>query len=337
MSVKIGHARGTENGDNGKNGKAVAGDQTGKEVSISNWYNKPWTAVFRPKDPADAEKIAIACEKGCANDMIGYDQSQRKTLYDEAIKVGFDLSKITTPCETDCSAFVAVCVNAAGIRVAKGMYTGNELSVLKATGKFYIYETSEYCRSESRLKRGDILLGTGHTAMVLSNGKDADRKEEDIPAPGRQDEVIGIATAKGSVHIRNKATSLSTSLGIVKKGTKLKVLEVLSNGWYRIEWGGEDAFTSNVGGKYYDYVANGSEPDKEPEKDVVKFKLIGKYNLRKTPGSVNKPSGDKITSVPKGTIVEGDGSFEKVGTKKWYLVMYQSHEGYISEVGLKQI
>ena len=56
MAVKIGHASIDENG---KAHGGQAGDQTGKEVCIRNWYlnSKGWD-VLRAKDAAVAEKIA---------------------------------------------------------------------------------------------------------------------------------------------------------------------------------------------------------------------------------------------------------------------------------------
>lgn len=166
MAVKIGHAVISEN--NTITGKA--GDQTKKEVYSRNWYRKPWHTVFRPKSSTVAEKIAKAMERACANNNIGYDQKQRTTLYTLAKKAKWDISKITTKCETDCSALVSVCCNAAGIAVSKDMYTGNQKVVLNATGKFTIYTAVKYVGSSDYLKRGDILLGNGHTAVVLSNG-----------------------------------------------------------------------------------------------------------------------------------------------------------------------
>jgi LysM repeat protein len=156
--------------ENRKARGGAAGDQTKKEVCIINWYNKPWTAVIRPKDSKVAEKIAFAMEQACANDKIGYDQTQRTTLYAQAKAHNWDLSKITTACECDCSSLVAVCVNAAGISVSKNIYTGNERAALQETGKFTIYMSTQYIGSSNHLKRGDILLGDGHTAIVLSDG-----------------------------------------------------------------------------------------------------------------------------------------------------------------------
>ena len=170
MSVTIGHASIDEN-KNIKGGNA--GDQTKKEVCTRTWYSKPWTSVIRPKDSAKAEKIAKAMEQACANDKIGYDQNQRTTLYTQAKAANWDLTKIATACECDCSSLVAVCVNAAGITVSKDIYTGNEKTALANTGAFTVLTDSEYISKADYLKRGDILLGSGHTAIVLTDGSKA--------------------------------------------------------------------------------------------------------------------------------------------------------------------
>ena len=170
MAVLIGHASIDEN--NTIKGGA-AGDQTQKEVCTRSWYSKPWTSVIRPKDGAKAEKIARAMEQACANNKIGYDQAQRTTLYTLAKAVGWDISKVTTACECDCSSLVAVCVNAAGIAVSKDIYTGNQQAALSSTGAFTILTESKYTGKADHLLRGDILLGAGHTAIVLSNGSNA--------------------------------------------------------------------------------------------------------------------------------------------------------------------
>lgn len=167
VSVKIGHASIDERG---RISGGEAGDQTGREVCTREWYNKPWAAVIRPKDSSVAEKIARAMEDACANNNIGYDQLQRTTLYTQAKAKNWIISAITTECECDCSSLVAVCVNAAGIAVSKDIYTGNEKSALQATGKFIVYTESKYVRTSDYLKRGDILLAKGHTAIVLSDG-----------------------------------------------------------------------------------------------------------------------------------------------------------------------
>ena len=171
MSVKIGSARIDENG---RAHGGQSGDQTGKEVSTQAWYlsSKGWR-VYRAKNPAVAEKIAQCMERACANRAIGYDQYQRNTLYKEAEPFGFDVSKVTTPCETDCSALVRVCCAYAGITgLPADFRTGNMPSYLAKTGAFVELTGSKYTEQSIYLGRGDILVTkvSGHTVVVLTNG-----------------------------------------------------------------------------------------------------------------------------------------------------------------------
>lgn len=225
MSVKIGHASIDEN-NKAKGGNA--GDQTKKEVCTRAWYNKPWTSVIRPKDSSAAEKIATAMEQACANDNIGYDQNQRTTLYTQAKAVNWDLSKIATACECDCSALVAVCVNAAGIPVSKDIYTGNELSSLKATGKFDVYTTSQHISSDTYLKRGDILLGSGHTAIVLSDGTGSSNKSETASTDGiyivkSGDTLSKIATKYNTTYQKLAEYNNISNPSLIRVGQEIKI------------------------------------------------------------------------------------------------------------------
>ena len=171
MAVKVGSARSDEN-KSAHSGKA--GDQTGREVSTQNWYlhSKGWR-VFRAKDPSKAEKIAQDMQWACDNKHIGYDQWERNSLYKVAEKVGFNCSKVTTNCETDCSALVRVCCAYAGIMgLPSDFRTGNMPSNLMKTGQFVEMKGAKYQESSDYLRRGDILVtkSSGHTVVVLSNG-----------------------------------------------------------------------------------------------------------------------------------------------------------------------
>lgn len=238
MAVRIGHASIDEN-RHARGGKA--GDQTGREVCVRTWYNKPWIAVIRPNNKKVAEKIAKAMEQACANDNIGYDQNERTTLYAQAKAKGWDLSKITTKCETDCSALVAVCVNAAGIAVSKDIYTGNEKQALVNTGKFKSHTDKKYLTSDKCLKRGDILLASGHTAVVLSNGSGETSTTTKPSTPAKTAKVesaknldkklAGTYTVTADVlNIRSGAGKDKTDLGDLKKGTK-----VACYGYYNVK------------------------------------------------------------------------------------------------------
>lgn len=225
MVVKIGHASADENNKASGGG---AGDQTCKEVMVQNWYLRAegWTIVFRAKDTTLSEKIAKAMEQACANNNIGYDQSQRTTLYAKAKEVNWDLSKIKDKCECDCSSLVAVCINAAGIPVSKNMYTGSQKILLEATERFVLLTDKKYLTTSDYLKRGDIILGPGHTAIVLSNGiltnEGALEKKATDSAKSFKSSLSGkyIVTAS-KLNVRQGAGTLKKIITIITKGTEV--------------------------------------------------------------------------------------------------------------------
>lgn len=170
---KIGHASISEK--NSVNGEA--GDSTGKEVCLVKEYNlsriQPYV-VLRPKSDTLAEASARACIAGCRNNHIGYSQSTRNTLNTYAKAVGYDLSKVTTDCNTDCSAFMTVCAIAGGANIeygSNGPTTSTMRTKFKQSGDYDVFTSAEYTNSSDLLKRGDILVREGHhTIMVLENG-----------------------------------------------------------------------------------------------------------------------------------------------------------------------
>ena len=171
MTVRIGHASIDENG---RATGGTAGDQTGKEVVIRDWYNKPWNVLLRPVRSELAEKSAAACEAACENPSIGYDQYGRNTLYAKAKAVNFDLAAITEPCECDCSSLMHVCAIAGGANLfygSNGHTTRTMVREFVASGDYEKLTDSRFLSSDRYLKRGDILVKEGsHTVMVLDDG-----------------------------------------------------------------------------------------------------------------------------------------------------------------------
>ena len=173
--VKMGQASSGESGIKGQK----AGDQKGSEVSIDSWAYESgsgdsyhWVYVFRAKDPAIAKKLAENMIAAANNNHIGYDQNtpDRNTLYDEAEKVGWDISAITTNCETTCASVVSVCLNAAGVKVPRTWYSGIVYEGIMATDQFYCYTDKAYTASDELLLPGDILCNPDkHTAMVVES------------------------------------------------------------------------------------------------------------------------------------------------------------------------
>ncbi len=182
MAVKIGSARIDERG---KISGGKAGDQTGNEVSTQNWYkhSKGWR-VFRPISSAKAEIIAHCMELACKCSKIGYDQGQRNTLYNALKNDGFDISRLESKVETDCSALVRFCCACAGIKM-NDFNTSSEASTLSKSGEFVEMKDKKYTTKSDYLRRGDILVTKtkGHTAVVLSNGSKAATDYNGTPEP----------------------------------------------------------------------------------------------------------------------------------------------------------
>lgn len=151
-----------------------AGDQTGDEYRVRSWYNRPWSAVYRPKSQAVGDMIADIARKAANNDKIGYDQMQRITYYNRLRDANWHPENITSKCETDCSASSAAAVIAAGHRlgisaltdVSSSAYSGNIGSELMDTGQFTKLTASKYTGSSAYLLPGDILVYTGHHVAV---------------------------------------------------------------------------------------------------------------------------------------------------------------------------
>lgn len=171
MAVRIGHASIDENG---KATGGRAGDQTGKELCTRDWYTKGWNVLLRPVRTSLAEKSAQAMEAACRNELIGYDQGGRNTLYEKAKAVNFLLEAIEKACECDCSSLVHVCAIAGGANLtyeSNGYTTRTMVRAFVNSGDYVKLTDSKYLTTDKYLMRGDILVKEGsHTAMVLTDG-----------------------------------------------------------------------------------------------------------------------------------------------------------------------
>ena len=339
MSILIGHSSIDENG---KARGGAAGDQNGKEVCKRNWYSASWDVVLRCTDPVITEKMAVACEQACDNDYIGYDQNQRNTLNTEAKKVGYDLSKITTPCECDCSSLMCICAIAGGIPES-ALYKSNNMRTtsnmrvaFKATGKFEALTDSKYLTSDAYLKRGDILVNEGsHTIMVLGEGASA--PVEPTPAPVEPSKptntnVIGTAVAKGSINVRTGPSTSYKAIGVVKSGAKVEVLEITSNNWYRIVWNNGVGYVSNVSNKYFTYT------EIKPQTSTSTTPATSdKYKVSITASALYVRTGPGTGYKAKTTVHKGENYYiveEAVDSRgvKWGLLenYKTSKDGWIS-------
>lgn len=217
MAVKLGHARISEKGTI----EGIAGDQTGHEVEVSDWYSGGWLAVYRPNNGTDAEIIARTCEECCQNNNIGYSQEDRVSLYKQAVSHAFRISEINIPCNTDCSALVSVCVNAAGIPVSKDMTTRNEDVVLMGTGRFTRLQANKFLNESGNLKRGDILRKSGHTAIVVKGGANPEepvKNHTNIYADSLNRDLAGKYEAETDVYMREGGALTYRTMCVVYEG-----------------------------------------------------------------------------------------------------------------------
>lgn len=326
--------------ERGKITGGSAGDQTGKEWQLKAWYNRPWTHVFRyEKDPRVGMKLA---ELGCAaalNDKIGYDQNQRTTYWTQLKKVGYDPSKITVACEEDCSAGVAANVKACGYilgitalqNVSSSSSSRNTKSQLKNAG-FTVLTDSKYRTSGNYLLPGDILLYENHhVAMNITKGAKATMptavSTPTTPGVPTNPNTIGFATANGSMNIRTSPKANATSLGTVSKGTKLEVLEVTSDNWYKVLYKNVYGYTSNSTSKYYTYEEY-KKPEPAPETSTPSASNPNVVGLATANASMWIRTEPKAGATTLGTIAKGTKlEVLEVTPDNWYKVVYNKN-GY---------
>lgn len=151
------------------------GDQTGHELCAQPFFESGWTHLYRANNAEKAEQIADFMEKAVANGYIGYDQSQRITLFN-AIYPDFKVEKLTDAVECDCSSLVYCAVYSA-YRVPYSNEEANAplvkdyekyLLTGELEGKFEKIQPAEgFITSEENLVRGDILIKDGHMAVWI--------------------------------------------------------------------------------------------------------------------------------------------------------------------------
>lgn len=179
--VKISNCRHDENG---RYAGGKAGDQTGTEYQIMNWYSRPWLCVLRFNDAKIAAMIADMATKAAQNNLIGYDQgtvgnsNDRYSFWQHLKASNYDPAQITIACESDCSASTAAIVKGAGYRLnnaklkAVSIYltTRNMRQALKNAGAKVLTD-KKYLTSGDYLKAGDILLNDSHhVAIAVTSG-----------------------------------------------------------------------------------------------------------------------------------------------------------------------
>ena len=100
------------------------------------------------------------------NDHIGYDGSKATTLFYEAKKYDFDVSKVTKNVDTTCSNLVCVCINYAGTSFPDSASCRNNNLYKQLTKRSNVFTVESYNAGMS-VYRGDILFTDVHTGVAL--------------------------------------------------------------------------------------------------------------------------------------------------------------------------
>lgn len=164
MAVRLAQASKGETGYTGQQ----AGNQTGSELNIRQWYSRPWDTILRPYDRMLGQQIAYVASVLVSCKNIGYDQSDRTTLYDECARIGWNLARLSEirPCECDCSSLIAVILRFCGISITKYVNTSSMTVSVQNTGLFDVLREPQYLNNGDYLLPGDIVLNTWHHVAV---------------------------------------------------------------------------------------------------------------------------------------------------------------------------
>ena len=293
-----------------------AGDQTGGEYAVINWYNRPWNCVLRHPNASVRSEIARLARSAANNNNIGYDQYERLTFWNELTKVGYDPAQIRTPCEADCSSSTCAVVKAAGFQlknsqlmsVSTSLTTHGMRGAFKAFG-FDVLTDPKYLTSPMYLLAGDILLNDqSHVAINLDNGGYADKNYGNTSS---NQSTSSVSASTGSA-----TQTQSGNTSSVKKGDLVSIDKnaswwngyavpswVRSKRWYVMGVNGNRA----VLGKSEDGVNNVSSPISTNYLTVVQPGAVQAAAIAPPSAITNKPSatGSKTHRVQSGETLIG--------------------------------
>lgn len=306
-------------------GNTTPGDQhSGLEVSTQEWYlhSKGWV-LLRAKNPEARERIALAMERACANNNIGYSQPTRNTLYNNVKPYSFDPAKTTKPVNTDCSALVRVCVNFAGITVGD-FITSSEASTLIGTGAFDKLTDSKYTTKPDYLMRGDILVTKtkGHTVVVLSNG---DKAGNEVVSPAYKlgDRILRNGTEGEDVkELQTMLISLDYDCGVWGADGEFGDATELAVRAFQTANG--CAVDGEVGPETLAALNKAMEDAEAPVAEARYVKIVnGNCYVRSAPNT----EGRKLGVAHRGDILRYQGQISADG---WHLVEFNGQNGWVS-------
>lgn len=216
--------------ERGKYHGGQAGDQTGTEWQLREWYNYKggWTCVLRHPINAVRDMIGNLAVESANNIHIGYNQDRRLTYWQELQKVGYRPAYIEINCDSDCSAGVSAIVKATGYllgvtelqRVSAGNTTNTLRNSLKAVG-FEVLTDRKYLTSDKYLLKGDIILKEKHhTCINVTNNTIA-------PAPAKTKPTVSNNISRVQTELNKYINAGLVVDGIIGKATRKALAKAL--------------------------------------------------------------------------------------------------------------
>lgn len=173
---------------------------------------------------------------------------------------------------------------------------------------------------------------------------------KNITSTGDSIGYIATGVTTDNLNVRTGRGTSYSKLGVLAKGTTVKIVEGKVSGWYKIQYGSGFGYVSADYIKNYTPVTPAttvpSTTDPTTEKPmptttanaggdgVVDFHGTGvttdNLNVRTGPGT----NYTKLGTIPKGTTVTIIGNLPE---KKWYKIQYGSQVGYVSAVYISNV
>lgn len=154
----------------GSNGKVIddlVGDQNGREVKIGEYYDfgQKWVIRFRSKKRG--RKVADVTKMLARKNNIGYNQNNRKSLYDQCVLINWDIDRIyqIRPCDCDCSLLAVCAINFAyGKSLLPYSLTTYNLPNIVNQHKTKFKRADKAIKSQ-RFHKGDMVGKSGHVII----------------------------------------------------------------------------------------------------------------------------------------------------------------------------
>lgn len=170
MIIKVIEAYASEN----KSKYGQAGDQTGQELRMAKKESTDFDFYVRFLFKTPRKLFLLNAKKCVRSNLIGYSQSDRYSFYNQLVKYDYDLdkylaSKIKTNC--DCSSLVMSLINSLAHRSEiykfdiRGYATFNMVRYFRDHPNKFVIKN---IYSNTQLMPGDILIKSGHTAIVTN-------------------------------------------------------------------------------------------------------------------------------------------------------------------------